>query len=459
MKKFALCLLAGSVAFLSCENEVKKPEQNQPLIRENRSSIVQPDWARNAVIYEVNLRQFTPEGTFEAFRAHLPRLKELGADILWLMPINPVGKQNRKGNLGSYYSISDYTGINPEFGNEADFRRLMEEAHQMGFKVILDWVANHTAWDHPWIKEHPDWYTTDSTGKMKSPVDDWSDVADLNYDHPELREAMIHSMEYWVKNFEVDGFRCDVAMMVPTDFWNDCRKRLDSIKPVFMLAEAEEPEHHLAAFNMSYTWNFMHLMNDIAAGKKKPADIIRHFKLEDSLFGPDDLRMYFITNHDENSWNGTEFERYGAQWRNMAVLAYTIHGMPLIYSGQEALLNKRLRFFDKDTIAWGSFNGSPFYKGLLDIYKSNPALANGMAGGRFEVLKWSDHPAVFIYRRQKGNNEVLVMLNFGPGDVEITAQVEAENRFKTFFEPQSEVTLKAGDKIQIKANEFKLYYR
>ena len=460
MKHTALLLACTAIAIFSCKNSVKKPEKESNLPRENRSSIVQPEWSRNAVIYEVNIRQYTPEGTFKAFTAHLPRLKELGADILWLMPINPVGKLNRKGGLGSYYSISDYKGVNPEFGNEADFRELMEKAHGLGMKVILDWVANHTAWDHPWMKEHPEWYTRDSLGKVKSPVDDWSDVADLNYDNPSLREAMINSMEYWVKNFDVDGFRCDVAMMVPTDFWEACRTNLDSIKPVFMLAEAEEPEHHLNAFNMSYTWNFMHLMNDIAAGKRSPKEIKAHFLREDSLFGPDDYRMYFITNHDENSWNGTEFERYGEQWRSFAVLAYTIHGMPLVYSGQVALLNRRLRFFDKDTITWGDYRGTEFYKGLLAIYRNHPALAIGTEGARFEVLDWGGGDEVFVYRRQKGEREVIVALNFTPKEKELTvAGIDRPINYQLFFNEIGENMLTPGKPVKVKAKSFMLFHR
>ncbi|MCK5822638.1 MAG: alpha-amylase, partial [Bacteroidales bacterium] len=252
IKKLFLVLIA--VAIVSCVNNNKKKS----------SSVKHPDWTKNKNIYEVNIRQYTDEGDFKSFEKHLPRLKQMGVDILWIMPVQPIGEKNKKGSLGSYYSIKDYLAVNPEFGTMDDFKHIVDKAHELKMYVILDWVANHTSWDNNLITEHPEWYTHDSLGNIVSPVEDWTDVADLNYYNNELRTYMINALEFWVKQTDIDGFRCDVAGMVPTDFWNDAREKLDKIKPVFMLAEWESPELQKHAFDMTYSWALNGLMNDIA---------------------------------------------------------------------------------------------------------------------------------------------------------------------------------------------------
>ncbi len=307
--------------------------------------IKHPEWSKNLSIYEVNIRQFTPEGTFNAFIPHLPRLKELGADILWIMPINPIGELNRKGSLGSYYSISDYLTLNPEFGIDEDFKNLIKTAHENDLYVIIDWVANHSAWDNPLVNEHPEWYQKDTTGKMISPYD-WTDVVAFDYSNRQMNDYMLNAMKFWVTEYDIDGYRCDVAGMVPDTFWLRVRTELDKIKPVFMLAEDEAPRHH-AAFDMTYGWEFHHVMNDIYKGEKNANDIEKYLHKNDSLYPSDAYRMYFITNHDENSWNGTEFERLGEGVKAFFVLTATVPGMPLIYSGQEAAMDKRLEFLVK----------------------------------------------------------------------------------------------------------------
>lgn len=309
-----------------------------------------PDWAQNATIYEVNVRQYTPEGTFAAFQKHLPRLKELGVDILWLMPINPIGEKNRKGTLGSYYSVKDYKDINPEFGNKNDFKNLVDEIHKLGMYVIVDWGANHTAWDHNWVINHPEYYTKDSLGNFVPPVADWADVVDLNYDNTDLRKEMIDALCYWIKDFNIDGYRCDVAGMIPTEFWNNAREELDKIKPVFMLAEWETPDLHEKAFEMTYAWEIHKLLNSIYKGEKSPEDLKDLIVNDKRKFQDYAYRMLFTSNHDENTWNGTEFERLGEAAEMFAALTYVIPGMPLIYNGQEAGFNKRLEFFEKDEI-------------------------------------------------------------------------------------------------------------
>lgn len=377
-----------------------------------------PEWSNNATIYEVNIRQHTPEGTFQAFEKDLDRLKSMGVDIIWVMPIHPIGKENRKGELGSYYSIVDYKAINPEFGKLEDFKKMVQSAHSKGMKIIIDWVANHTAWDAVWVKDHPEWYTKDSLGNFMPPVPDWADVIDLNYDNQEMRAAMIDAMKYWVKECDIDGFRCDVAMFVPTDFWDSARLALDSIKPVFMLAEAEQKDHHLKAFDMSYSWEFMGLMNDIAAGKKSLNDIDTYLSKQDTAFPKSAFRMSFTTNHDENTWNGTASERLGKAYLVYDVLAMTLTGMPLVYSGQEGAESyadgtpHRLRFFDKDTVVWNNYKNQELYSKLFHAHKENKALWNGALGGRPERIKTSSDDLIYAFTRKVDNNQVVVLLNF-----------------------------------------------
>lgn len=375
------------------------------------------DWVKNANIYEVNVRQYTPEGTFNAFSAHLPRLKEMGVDILWFMPIYPISKERRKGSLGSYYAVSDYTGINPEFGTLEDFKAVVDKAHSLGMKVILDWVANHTGWDHPWVKQHPEWYTKNEKGEITDPIGQdgkswgYTDVADLDFSSMDMRQAQIDAMKYWVGDVGVDGFRCDIAADVPDDFWVALRPQLDSIRPVFMLAEAEHPPHREeGSFQMSYGSSFHHIMNKIAKGEKD-ATAVGEWLSQDREKFENGFHMHFITNHDENSWNGTEFERLGEGVETFAVLAATFDGMPLIYSGQEAALNKPLRFFEKDTIQWGDYPMQDFYATLLQLKHQNKALWNGEAGAEPVLLSNTNEKAVLAYMREKEDNRVIVVLN------------------------------------------------
>ncbi len=399
------------VALISCSSAPK--EEINEAIENNLPSVTHVDWAKDASIYEVNIRQYTPEGTINAFREKLPKLKDLGVKILWLMPVQPIGELNRKGGLGSYYSIRDYTAVNPEFGTLEDFKMLVQEAHDMGFKVILDWVANHTAWDAVWMEEHKDWYTQNDSGKVVSPVDDWSDVADLNYDNAAMRTAMLNALKFWITETDIDGYRCDVAMMVPMDFWNRTRVALDSIKPVFMLAEAEGPEFHEKAFDMTYGWELHHIMNQVAKGLESVSVFTKYAEKQDSTYPSNALRMYFTTNHDENSWNGTIEERMGVNGKNFFVLAATFpQGMPLVYSGQEAGLNKRLAFFEKDTIAWENEALLPFYSTILKLKKNHPALQNGKEEGSFAVIAENNAEQLYAFERTKDGKTLLVALNF-----------------------------------------------
>jgi glycosidase len=397
--------------------------------KESAEAVKFPERAKDMNIYEVNIRQYTPEGTINAFAAHLPRLQKMGVDILWIMPVQPIGVEKRKGGLGSYYSISDYVAVNPEFGTMEDFKALVNKAHELGMLVILDWVANHTSFDHAWTK-NDGWHTRDDQGNIVPPVDDWSDVADLNFDNIDMQNAMIDAMRFWVKNADIDGFRCDVAGFVPVEFWNRAKDSLDVDKDVFMLAEWEDPAYH-SAFHMSYGWEFHHLLNKAAKGEKDATDFAKYIAEDIEKFGQKAFKMNFITNHDENSWNGTEFERMGDGHQAYAVISFTAYGMPLIYSGQEAGLNKRLRFFEKDTIEWNTITYGKFYSDLIRLKKENPALYNGEYGGIPQFAN-AGNDNVLAYKRAKDGNEVAVVVNL-TGEPQSVSLTNASFKFKDYF--------------------------
>ncbi|GMU95727.1 alpha-amylase family glycosyl hydrolase [Ignavibacterium album] len=378
-----------------------------------------PDWAYDRTIYEVNLRQFSEQGNFEGFRKHLPRLKELGVGILWFMPIHPIGELNRKGTLGSYYSVKDYLSVNPEFGSLVDFKNLVKEIHSLGMYVIIDWVANHTAWDHSWTKSHPEFYNKNKDGNFIPPVDDWSDVIDLNYENKELWSEMIAAMKFWVTECDIDGYRCDVAGMVPTAFWLEARKELNKIKPVFMLAEWDTPEMH-SAFDMTYDWNMHKIMNDVAKGKKNVSDLIQHIENDKSNYPDFAFRMQFTDNHDENSWNGTVFERLGDAAGCFAALTFLIPDMPLIYSGQEAGLNKRLSFFEKDPIDWKDHKFSELYKTLIELKKSNELLHCGIKDSNLEFIPNNNQENILSFVRVKDEKIILAVFNLSGTPFEVS---------------------------------------
>lgn len=418
----ALALAASSVTALAASPAAALP------ITDGTSQVVHPAWAKSATIYEVNIRQYTPEGTFRAFEPHLPRLRKMGVDVLWIMPINPISKAMRKGSLGSYYAVSDYQAINPEYGNLSDFQHLVKTAHKLGFKVIVDWVANHTGWDHVWTREHPDWYKRNAKGELEgyhyTDLSDhheevWADVIGLDYSKPAVREGMIAAMSYWVKVADIDGFRCDVAWTLPVEFWDEARARLDRIKPMFMLAEADTPEMQHRAFDMTYDWALYHLLIKVARGQADARDLAALYTTPPRRYPAGAYRMTFTSDHDENSWNGTDRELYGDGAKAMAVLAATLPGMPLVYSGQEAGLDKRLAFFDKDPIEWKPSGNARFYTWLLGLKHRYPALESGMESGNLELID-TGNPKVFAFRRIKGADRLTVAVNLGPVPVTVT---------------------------------------
>ena len=379
------------------------------------------DWIKNNVVYEVNTRQFNNGGTFKSFMPEIPRIKALGVDVLWFMPVYPIGQLNRKGGLGSYYSIKNYHEINPEFGTMDDFKATVNAAHAQGMKVILDWVGNHTAWDHPWVTEHPDWYVHDSTGKIVTPWD-WTDVAQLNFKNPELRKAMIAEMQFWVKECNIDGFRCDVAFLVPRSFWEEARIALEKDKPLFMLAEMENnkdidpnpPGYMEKAFDAYYGWTLHSASADCAKGKITGREFVNKFTEARALFPAQAMMLSFLSNHDENTWNGTIEEKYADKWQVFSVLNYTLqNSLPLIYNGEEANNTKRLLFFEKDPItSWSDTSRYAWYRTMNHLKHTHPALQNGAWGAKEEVLKVTGGDEnIYAFRRTSEGRTVTVIVN------------------------------------------------
>ncbi len=373
------------------------------------------DWAYNTNIYEINVRQYTPEGTFNAFADHLPRLKDMGVEILWFMPVHPIGEVKRLGSLGSYYSIKDYTAINPEFGTLDDFKALVRTARSMGFKVIIDWVANHTAWDHVWTKQHPNFYVKGWDGNFVSPYD-WADVIQINHESLPQQDAMIEAMKFWVLECDLDGFRCDMAHLIPLNFWRKARKELDAIKPLFWLAETEDPAYH-EVFDASYAWEFLHKMEQYWRRETDIGGLDHVLNGYQARFPQTAQRAFFTSNHDENSHSGSEYERMGDAAKVFALLCATWNAIPLVYSGQELPNKKRLKFFDKDVIEWQEdVELHAFYKTLLQLRKSNPALRSGDVNGSTTKVDVNDG-RIFSFVRKNRNGEVLVIANLSAESV------------------------------------------
>eukprot|EP01037_Dinobryon_pediforme_P001733 gene1733-1761_t len=427
----ALAALGTLVFALAAAPAQAAPTQIGPAnlpLTEGISQVHHPRWATRATIYEVNVRQYTPEGTFRAFEHHLPRLRRMGIDVLWIMPINPISHKERKGTLGSPYAVSDYLAVNPDLGTLADFRHLVRAAHAQGFRVILDWVANHTGWDHVWVNQHPDWYKRNAAGALEgyhyTDLSDhhqevWADVIGLDYAKPAVRAAMIDAMRYWRRETGIDGFRCDVAWTLPVDFWDQARAALEKTGPVFLLAEADTPEMQARAFDMTYDWALYHLMIRIARGQAAPAALAALYADPQRRYPQGAMRMTFTSDHDENSWNGTDAELYGKAADAMAVLAATLPGMPLVYSGQEDALNRRLKFFDRDPITWHGFSRAGFYHRLLALKHAHPALANTMEPGNL-VLIDTGNPRIFAFFRRSGRDVVRVAVNLSDQPATLT---------------------------------------
>jgi len=449
------------LSLIACKNSPKNVEEGPTAPAETVAvKHENPDWDDHAVMYEVNIRQFTPEGTFAAFGDHVDRLAKMGVDILWLMPIFPISEEKRKGSLGSYYSVTDFMETNPEFGTKADFKNLVEKTHAAGMKIIIDWVPNHTGWGHVWIKSHPDYYTQDSAGNIIDPIDPatgkswgWTDVADLNFDNYDMRQAQLDAMQYWISDFDIDGFRFDVAHNVPAEFWKTVSDSLRIMKPLLFLGESQTAEfRNDGSLDCDYGWDFHHLFNDIAKGKKHARDI-DSLLVNDRMKNSKGYHIYFTSNHDENSWSGTEFERMGTAHKTMAVLAFTFDGMPLLYSGQEEPLKKRLAFFDKDSIAWKQYAYNDFYQALFDLKQQNNAMGNGAAGVHLEKI--AVHRDVYAFKKEKDGERLVVILNLSNKNQSAVINQDIPDGKEIFT--GKPMAFKKDQKITLKPWEYQVY--
>lgn len=420
------------------------------------------DWKHTTNIYEVNLRQYTQEGTFNAFKNELSRLKDMGVQVLWFMPITPIAKEKMKGSMGSYYACSDYTSINPEFGTLDDFKSLVDSAHSLGLKVIIDWVANHTGWNHVWTKTNPDYYLHDSATGTFHAASGMDDIIELNYKNPELRKAMIDAMKFWVRECNIDGYRCDLASWVEVDFWQEAKPQVDALKPLFWLGEFDELENpdYGKVFDASYSWKWMHKTEDYYK-MQEPLQGLNDLLQQYSAIGDSSMRAWFTSNHDENSWNGTEYEKYGNIAKALAVFSCTWNGVPLIYSGQELpMKDKRLKFFDKDPIPWaGKYELHDFYKTLLGLHATNPALRGGDPDVTTYKLSNTADDKIFSYLRKNGADEVMVILNLSRETVrfDITDSQLSGNFKNAFSEAANNFT--ESKSFEMTAGEYLVYVK
>jgi glycosidase len=420
-----------------------------------------PSWAKNLTIYEVNLRQYTPGGTIAEFRQHLPRLRELGIGILWFMPIQPIGTTNRKGSLGSYYSIRDYCKVDPLFGTLKEFSALVEEIHSMGMFVILDWVANHTAWDHHWVNQHFDYYRKNEYGDVYPPFPDWADVVGLDYSNPGMRKSMIEAMKYWLVNTGIDGFRCDMAHLVPTDFWEQARPELESTREgIYMLAETDHYDLLKNAFHSSYDWKVFHAINEVAQGQISVSELAH--TIEDQLrwYPTQSALMRFISNHDENSWQGSEIERLTYALEPMTILYFTLPGIPLIYSGQEAGNYRRLSFFEKDMIEWKEDKMAVLFSKLTALRKANPALWSDGTGFGYKRIITNNDETILAFERVQNSHAVLVILNLSYDTCKFNLLGElSSDSYRDLFDGELQVRFGMDPCFELKPFGYKVFYR
>lgn len=421
--------------------------------------LTHPEWTRDAVIYQINTRQFTEQGTFAAAEQHLPRLRDLGVTILWLMPIHSIGESNRKGTLGSPYAVRDYYSVNPEFGSFEDLVHFVRAAHGLGMYVILDWVANHTAWDNPLVEQHPEWYDRDWKGDLRpTPWWDWPDIIDLDYDQPALRRYMTAAMRYWVEQADVDGFRCDAAGFVPTDFWENARRELEQVKPVFLLAEWEARDLHVAAFDATYAWSWNEAMHRIATGAADVGAMHIYYSWNEKAYPRDIFRMTFVSNHDKNAWEGTEFEQFGPALEAAIVLSVVGEGIPMIYNGQEAGNDRRLAFFERDPIVWREHPLGDFYRSLFALKREQSTLWNGRWGARMIEVPNDHLDEVLSFVRSDRNGTVLAVINLSDRALTVTLQGRAHHGSYLEYFNHNTVTFDGGSStLELPAWGYKVF--
>ena len=458
-------LLSSAIALTACTNQqtAENTGNSDPMQQYQPKPYVEvqhPEWSKNATIYEVNVRQYTEEGTFNAFAEHLPRLKAMGVDILWLMPIHPIGEKNRKGSIGSYYAVKDYMAVNPEFGDLDDLKALVKKAHDMGMYVILDWVANHSAWDNPLTESNPEWYTKDHEGNFQpTPWWDWDDIIDFDYENAEMRQYMTEALKYWVKEADIDGYRADVAGFIPTDFWDNARAELDEIKPVFMLAEWDARDLHKKAFDMSYAWELHDTLEAVNKGQKDASGVYHHFAHALSAWPDNAIKMNFVDNHDKNSWEESMFERHGPYLNASIVLTVMAEGMPLIYSGQEAGLDRPLAFFEKDQIEWKEHPVGALYTELFKLKHDNQALWNGNWGGKMIPVPNTNPKQLLSFARQKNDDKVFAVFNFSNTDASASFNQTIQLGEYVEYFSQTSVTITPDSEVSVPAYGYKIFVK
>jgi glycosidase len=411
------------------------------------------EWARGANVYEVNIRQYTPEGTFRAFSRHLPRLRDMGVQIIWLMPVTPIGNEKRLETLGSYYACSSYVQVNEEFGTLKDFKELVQQVHELGMYLIIDWVANHTGWDHHWTKEHPDWYVKDAEGNFTE-KNGWTDVIDLDYNQAGMRLAMMDAMAFWVRDMGIDGFRCDMAHLVPLDFWIAARQHCDAVRPLYWLAECEQADY-FQVFDTLYAWHWMHVSEKFSKGEQN-LRVVREVLEEYARNTPAEKnRLFFTSNHDENSWNGTEYEKYGTTAKAWAVFSCTWPGMPLVYSGQENANAKRLKFFSKDELNWRVPTVlHDFYQRLFQLRERNTAVTEGQC----RLLTTLADDQLLVYVMERGEQRVWILLNVSRrGRASVTIEDGAlAGKYRQLFS-ELDYTFSARENFELMEGEYLVY--
>ncbi|MFK7833311.1 MAG: alpha-amylase family glycosyl hydrolase [Winogradskyella sp.] len=468
MKTKRLFILISVIcAFSACKNNSnpsKETIENSELSTSNPHQpqsyvkLTHPEWSKNASIYQLNTRQFSEEATFKSAQKQLPRLKDLGVDIIWLMPIHTIGEKNRKGSLGSPYSVKDYYSVNPEFGSLQDLKDFVAAAHEQDMYVILDWVANHTAWDNELVTKHLDLYDKDYKGDFRpTPWWDWSDIIDLNFNQPEVRKYMTKALKFWVKEANIDGYRCDVAGMVPLEFWNNVRKELDDIKPVFMLAEWESRDLHAEAFDMTYAWSWNEAVHNICMGKADVNKLYIYYSWNESAFPENSMRMTFVSNHDKNAWEGTMYEQFGDGLEAAIALSVIGEGMPLIYNGQEAGNAKRLEFFEKDAIKWQQHPIGDLYKKLFTLMKKNTALWHAKWGSHMIKVPNNYESEVFSFVRQNENDKVFAVFNFSDKSKSVTFKEALNQGVYKDFSTDETITLHNATLLNLEPWSYKIY--
>lgn len=424
------------------------------------STVTNAEWSRNAAIYQINTRQFTKEGTLRAAEKELPRLKELGVGIVWLMPIHPIGEVKRKGELGSPYAVQDFFKVSPELGTLDDMKRFVASAHKLGLRVILDWVGNHTSWDNVVRKEHPDWYLKDRKGQPRpTPWFDWDDIIELDYSKPAVREYMTRALRYWVKEAGVDGYRADAAGFVPQDFWDNAAAELRAIKPVFLLAEWESRDMHARAFDATYSWTWWDSMKAIAEGHADATLLNGWYAWNEKFYPNNAYRMLYVTNHDKNSWEGTEFEIFKDALDATIVLSVVSEGIPLMYNGQEAGNDRRLKFFERDPIDWKPSPYGALYRDLFALKKANTALWNGQWGADMEQVVSDKPKQVLSFVRQNAKDKVFAVFNLSakPATVKFSGDLHL-GRYRD-WKTKEQVEFKADGGMTLAPWSYQLYVR